>query len=165
MGTNRKVKACFYQVVDRGEYDPRFGITYDDTIGDQKIMAAYVPPLEAQFIEDHHRGGSLQYALALFYKLRATKINCYVAMTGGTGAEHRTKAGKHVSVLYERGGSWFVADPGDIVRSGVKSIDLYGIPSFYYLKKHGDIWLYDPYGENSNTEFFGKFLLKPEKII
>ena len=83
-------------------------------------------------------------------------IEAYLAITMTQDSLNGKKNKCYASVYYKLNDSWYVADPVEEIKEGIK--DLFEIPLFVFRRKKGKMWIYNPYGENGEMEFFKEFL-------
>ena len=118
-----------------------------------------MPNIELEFISKHHYGCCLHFSMALFQLMKKAGMEAYISITLEANPVTFEITDRHVSVYYVVNNKGFIADPVEEIKSGKG--DFSSIPIEKYLKEHGTIWIYDPYGEHGDELFFETFLNYP----
>lgn len=138
-------------------------IQHNVMLENQKVKIGEMPEIEEQFIENGHKGYTLNYAMALFKKMRDAGIkNSYIAFSYEIDSLTGKRTAPHFSVYCREEGSWCIADPGEQLKRGG---EFSAIPVKVFKQVNGTVWIYDPYGEHSEKEFFKEFLKFPILVL
>jgi hypothetical protein len=129
-----------------------------------ELLASDMPSIEKHFLDKNHYGNCLHYSMALFYLLRQHEIESFIAITKETSTNVIPGFNQiHASVCYIKNGQRYIADPTETIKLGKGAY--YEIPIAKYLKQHGTIRLYDPYGVHGSRYFFKEFFNYPIEIL
>lgn len=149
----------FYEVVTGNHYDLKEASKHIDKLGKDKVKAKDMPSIEPKFIRKHHCGCCLHYGMALFKLMRDAGMECFISISREENPVTHEKTDKHVSVYYIKEGKAYIADPVEAVKTG--TLGFAKIPLESFIKENGTVWIFDPYGENGDEEFFGSFMATP----
>ena len=108
-------------------------------------------------------GDTLQYSMAMIYRLRQNGIKAYLGMYEERDKYEIDMKEKGYFVMYKESlFNFYIADfasqnPDDGIECPFR------IPVRKYKKLKGELQIYDPYDKkNGNLPFFGEFLRKPK---
>ena len=156
------VRSIYHEIKGTFKYSFAEEEVLDKRLESQRVKAKDVP-LRA-FISK--RGTSLQYSMAMIYRLRQNYIKVYLGIYKGENLYVEDVKSNYYFVLYrESFFRWYIADfepqdPNDNIKDQVR------IKIWKFRKLKGRLWIYDPYDEQlGNLPFFDGFLEKPKIII
>ena len=157
------LSSFFSHVTSGNSYSLDAALAHHAELIKAKAKAKDLPNIEAAFIMKNHVGCCLHYGMFLFKELREAGYEAYISITLEENLTTGEKNDSHVSVCYVKDDEMFIADPVATVKGSTEK--QYDIPLGEFKKKHGTIWLYDPYGENGDMLFFEGFMAHPLKTF
>lgn len=156
------VRAIFCEIKETFEFSDSEAEVLEERWKAGKIKAKDVPL--RSFVSK--RGTSLQYAMAMIYRLRQNEIKAYIGIYKGEDLYVEDICANYYFVLYrENFFKWYIADlepkdPNCAVENPVR------IKIGMFKKMKGRLWFYDPYDAHlGNLPFFDGFLKKPKFMI
>ncbi len=153
------MEKLFYEVVTGNHYDLEEANKHTGDLIKKSVKAKDMPSTELKFIRKHHCGCCLHYGMALFKLMRDAGMECFISVSAEENPETHKKTDRHVSVYYIKNGKKYIADPVEAVKTGTLGFDQIPLESF--IKENGDVWIFDPYGEHGDEEFFSSFMGSP----
>ena len=154
------MEKLFYEVVTGNHYDLEEANKHNDKLRKKdKVKAKDMPSTELNFIKEHHCGCCLHYGMALFKLMRDAGMKCFISISVEENPVTHEKADMHVSVYYIKDGKEYIADPVEAVKTG--TLDFTQIPLESFIRENGTVWIFDPYGEHGDEEFFSSFMGSP----
>jgi len=163
MFLKRKIIRSIYNEIE-GFF--KYSLTEEEVINqelrDKKVKAKEVP------FNSYNckKGGSLQYAMAMIYRLRQNDIKSFLGIYKGEGIYSEDSKYDYAFVIYrEAFFRWYIAEfkmqePKDNIQDPAR------IEIAKFRKLKGKLWVYNPYDEHlGNLPIFGGFFDKPKIII
>ena len=156
------VRAIYCEIKGTFQFSDTEAEVLEERWKGEKIKAKDVPL--RSFISK--RGTSLQYAMAMIYRLRQNEIKTYMGVYKGEDLYVEDIRANYYFVLYrENFFKWYIVDlepqdPNHAVENPIH------IKMEEFKKMKGKLWIYDPYDDHlGNLPFFDGFLKKPKFII
>lgn len=156
------VRSIFDEIKGTFVYSWKDAEVMNQELRDKKVKAKEVP-LKCYI---RKKGTSLQYSMAMIYRLRQNNIKAYLGIYKGEGLHSDEVKDDYAFVMYREGFlRWYIADlepqnPQDNILNPARI----KIKSFKKLK--GKLWLYNPYDDKRGSKLiFDGFFEKPEWII
>ena len=154
------MEKLFYEVVTGNHYDLEEANKHNDKLRKKdKVKAKDMPSTELNFIKEHHCGCCMHYGMALFKLMRDAGMKCFISISVEENPVTHEKTDRHVSVYYIKDGKEYIADPVEAVKTG--TLDFTQIPLESFIRENGTVWIFDPYGEHGDEEFFSSFMATP----
>lgn len=157
------ILSLFSQVTSGNHYDIEKAIAHHAEMTNAKVKAKDLPDIEEAFIKQNNAGCCLHYSMFLFKLLREAGYESYLSMTLEENPVTGEKTDWHMSVCYMKDGEMLFADPVETVKGSTEK--QYDISLEEFQKIQGTIWVYDPYGENGEMEFYKDFMFNPLKVF
>lgn len=156
------VRSIFYEIKGTFVYSWKDAEVMNQELRDKKVKAKEVP--FKCYIRK--KGTSLQYSMAMIYRLRQNNIRAYLGIYKGEGLYSDEIKDDYAFVMYREGFlRWYIADlEPQNSQDNILNPARIGIKSFKKLK--GRLWLFDTYDEKKGSKLiFGGFFEEPKWII
>lgn len=156
------VRTIFNEIESTFKYSWQEAEIMNQELRNKKVKAKEVP-LKSYICK---KGTSLQYSMAMLYRLKQNNVKAYLGIYKGEGLHSDEVKDDYAFVMYPEGFlQWYIADlePQD-PKDNIPDPARIEIKKFKKLK--GKLWLFDPYDDKQGSKpIFDGFFEKPKLII